>query len=72
MARLIRVSDRIFDLEAIAVAEYFQVQEDSSVPTLRIGLIGGQEFKLYSAEAEKIWQLLKQSALNVGMPSGEN
>lgn len=64
MSRLIRITNRVLDLDAIAFAEY---KQDSDTPqsALKVTLQGTQEIKFHNEEADKLWELISSSAMNI-------
>ena len=64
MARLIRIRDRVFDLDAIVFANYIANTSDTQCG-MQIIMSNGIDFKLYDVEADKLWEILKSSAMNI-------
>lgn len=60
MAKLIKVGDRIFDLEQISTAQYFPCVGGKAA-MLRI-FFNSTAIDLKDVEAEKVWEMLKSSA----------
>lgn len=64
MSRLIRITNRVLDLDAIAFAQYLH-ESDTPQSALKVTLQGTQEIRFFNEEADKLWELISSSAMNI-------